>query len=259
MAARNRIELVGKTLGVLEALADGPGGCTLGDLAARTGLVKSSAFRILFTLKELGYVEQAGANGRYRLTLKTLALARRAALRPSLVAAARPHLARARDALRESVWLAEWRRRDVVLVEVAETTHKLRLSLDVGDVCPLHASALGKAVAAHLAPEELNAALGGGPLPRFTARTITSRNRLRRELEHVRNLGFSTNEEETIEGALLIGAPVFDARGSVCAAVSASCPTVRCTPARRQAMTDAVTSAAGAISRDLAAIGFLAR
>jgi DNA-binding IclR family transcriptional regulator len=255
MAARNHVELVEKTLRVLEALADGPGTSTLRDIASQTGLVKSSAFRILFTLKELGYVDQVGP-GRYRLTLKTLALARRAVSRPSLVNVARPHLAQARDEILESIWLAEWRRDNVILVEVTEAPQRLRLSLDLGDICPLHASALGKAVAAHLLPEELKDALGEGPLPRYTARTITSRSRLAQELQRVREQGYSVNDEETIEGALLIGAPVFDLRGHACAAVSASAPTVRCTAPKRQQMIRAVTGAAAAITRDLKAIGF---
>ena len=259
MAARNHIELVEKTLNVLEALADGEAGSTLATLASRTGLVKSSTFRILYTLKELGYVDQNGPNGPYRLTLKALALARRAAIRPTLINVARPHLVRLRDRLQESVWLAEWRRREVVLADVAEAAHKLRLSLDLGDACPLHASALGKAVAAHLSPEQLKGVLGDAPLPRYTARTLTSRFRLGQELERVRRQGFAMNEEETIEGALLAGAPVFDAQRRVCAAVSVSCPTARCPQGKRQAMVRGVIAAAAAISADLAALGFAAR
>ena len=59
MAARNHIELIEKTFRVLEAIADSESGLTLSTLAARSSLVKSSTFRILFTLGELGYVEKS--------------------------------------------------------------------------------------------------------------------------------------------------------------------------------------------------------
>jgi DNA-binding IclR family transcriptional regulator len=89
---RNYIDLVEKTLRVLHALGDGA--VTLKDLAARTGLLKSSAFRILDTLKEPGYVERPACNGIYRVTCKVLELSRGASGRPSLLTLARPHLKR---------------------------------------------------------------------------------------------------------------------------------------------------------------------
>ena len=58
MAAKNHIDLVVKTLAVLEALANSEYGKPLKEIASEVGLVKSSAFRILFTLKEAG---EAGA------------------------------------------------------------------------------------------------------------------------------------------------------------------------------------------------------
>ena len=48
---------------VLEAIADSEGGLTLSAIAARCALLKSSAFRILFTLSELGYVERINSGG----------------------------------------------------------------------------------------------------------------------------------------------------------------------------------------------------
>jgi len=103
MPTRNHIDLVVKAIKVLEVLAAGPPVTTLKDVAANAGLVKSSAFRILYTLKEMGYVDRPGYNGSYSLTLKVSGLVRRAPARPALVTLARPHLGRLRDVLHESV------------------------------------------------------------------------------------------------------------------------------------------------------------
>ncbi len=254
MAARNHVEVVARTFRVLEALADGP--AELREIAERSGLGKSSAFRLLYTLKELGYVEQPAPTGPYQLTLKMLALTRQPARDLTLAQVAHPYLVRLRDELGEAAWLAEWRGGQVVLTDAAQARHRLRLSLDLGDVCPLHASALGKAVAAHLTRTELKRALGGGRLERYTARTITSRARLEDELAMVRRQGYAVNDEETIEGAFLAGAPIFDARGHVCGAVSVSAPTARCAPAKREAMIAAVKRATAEISQELARLGF---
>ena len=94
MAANNHIELVLKTLAVLESLSASEHGKALRDIAAEVGLVKSSVFRILFTLKEAGYVEQPETNGLYRLTLRTAGLARRNAARLGLTELARPQTVR---------------------------------------------------------------------------------------------------------------------------------------------------------------------
>lgn len=255
MPARNHVELVARTFRVLEALARGP--AELREIAARTGLGKSTAFRILYTLKELGYVEQTGPTAPYNLSWKMTALARRAGADRVLAEAARPHLVRLRDELEESAWLAELRRGAVVITDGVHAAHKLRLSLDLGDACPLHASALGKAVAAWLPESVRGQMLGEGPLPRYTRRTITSRARLAEELERVRHSGYSVNDEETVEGAFLAGAPVFDAEGRVCAAISVSAPKTRLAPGKRRAMIAAVRRTAVQLSRELAELGFV--
>ncbi|MBM3748393.1 MAG: IclR family transcriptional regulator [Acidobacteria bacterium] len=256
MAARNYVELVEKTLRVLEALSEGA--LHLKGIAARLGLVKSSVFRILYTLKELGYVEQTSPNGAYRLTVKALGLARSPALRPTLLNVVRPHLARLRDELQESVWLAELRGHMVLLVDVAEAAHRLRLSLDLGDACPLHASALGKAVAAWMPPEQLQAALGKAKLPAYTRKTVTRRSQVMAELARVRRQGYAVNEEETIDGAIVLGAPLFDARERAFAAISVAAPTARCTGRKRERMIQAVKRTAAGLSSELAGLGYRA-
>ncbi len=77
MPAKNHIDLVVKTLAVMESLAASEHGKALKEISADVSLVKSSVFRILYTLKEAGYVEQTDASGIYRLTLKTGGLVRR--------------------------------------------------------------------------------------------------------------------------------------------------------------------------------------
>lgn len=256
MAAKNHIELVVKTLAVLECLAASEHGKTLRDIASEVGLVKSSVFRILYTLKEEGYVEQPEANGSYRLTLRTSGLARRNTVRLGLTDFARPHLTRLRDALDESVALAEYRVQSVVLVDVLETSHPLRLTFHIGDDCPIHATAMGKAVAAFLSPEELTTLMKGRSMAQYTARTKTRLLQLKTELMAARKNGYTLNDEETVAGALLIGAPVFDSTGKVCGALSVNTPTVRCSAPRKQALIAAVVNAGKAISKDLMDAGF---
>src|SRR5438034_4961746 len=143
MAARSYIELVEKTMRVLEIIGAQEGCMPLAGIAERARLVKSSTLRILFTLVELGYVERAPGNGTYAATLKLRALGGGVGAQSSLVTIAKGHLVQARDRLSESAWLAELHDGAVVLVAVVEASHVLRLAFRVGDRCPWHASALG--------------------------------------------------------------------------------------------------------------------
>ena len=257
MAAKNHIDLVVKTLAVLEALANSEYGKPLKEIAEEVGLVKSSAFRILFTLKEAGYVEQPETNGIYRLTLKTAGLSRRNAKRLGLATVARPHLVALREKLDESVALAERLLESVILIDVLETSHPLRLTFHIGDDCPIHATALGKAVAAFLSPKELAIFLKQSKLAQYTEYTYTKMRDLKLDLERTRRAGYSLNDQETVAGAFIVGAPIFDAHSSVCGSVSVNIPTARCSTARKKLLTASVTEVGRRISDDLAGIGFL--
>jgi IclR family acetate operon transcriptional repressor len=258
MPARNHIDLTVKTMRVLEALVDSAEGANLKDVARRLGLIKSSVFRILFTLKELGYVEQLSENGRYRLTFKTSGLVRRSNEQLTLSKVARPHMVALRNRVQESVWLAERRRHGIVLTEVVEASHPLKLTFDVGDLCPIHATALGKIVAAYLEPDEVEALLPKGKLPKYTRRTLTARSQLKTELLRVRQLGYAMNAEETVEGAILAGAPLFDSAQKVFAAISVSCPSVRYSPKKRKEIIEQMLVTSSAITRELREAAFRA-
>ena len=257
MAAKNHIDLVVKTLAVLEALANSELGKPLKEIAKDVGLVKSSAFRILFTLKEAGYVEQPETNGVYRLTLKTAGLSRRNAKSLGLATVARPHLISLREKLGESVALAERLPESVILVDVLETSHPLRLSFHIGDDCPIHATALGKAVAAFLSPGELVVLLKKSRLVPYTEHTYTKMRDLKSDLERTHKAGYSLNDEETMAGAFIVGAPIFDSQSSVCGSVSVNIPTARCSGAQKKRLIGSVIEVGKQISADLAAIGFV--
>jgi DNA-binding IclR family transcriptional regulator len=69
MAAKNHIDLVVNTMAVIEALANSEYGKPLKEIAEEVGLVKSSAFRILFTLKQAGYEWSLPAHAQDRSSL----------------------------------------------------------------------------------------------------------------------------------------------------------------------------------------------
>jgi len=256
MPARNNINLVGKTMRVLEVLAECGGSTSLKEITSRVDLVKSSVYRILFSLRELGYVEQKDSAGVYTLTWKMHSLLRKGGTQMTLLDLARPHMVRLRDEIQETVWLAEWRAAAGVVIGGVDVPHRLRFSIDIGSTVGLHSTALGKAIAAHLPVPVLTDVLGSGKLSRATSRTITTREELRAELDRVRQRGFAINKGESVDGLIAVAAPVFDAKDRILASVSVGSPIFRCSAAKQKLIIAAVKRAAGAITADLVNLQF---
>jgi DNA-binding IclR family transcriptional regulator len=222
-----RVQSLDRALDLLEALASA-GELGVSDLAARTGLVPSTAHRLLATLVDRGYAAQSAAGGRYLIGYKLLELASGLQDRvESLKLAAREHLEAIQRETGETTNLVVLEGHDVVYVDKVDGTRSVRLFLEVGRAIPAHTSGAGKAILAWRSTEDVAALLGGEPLPRSTARTITTLDALEDDLQRIRRRGFATDNEEHEEGVACVGTPVFDHRGISVAALSISGPTPR--------------------------------
>ena len=153
--------------------------------------------------------------------------------------------------------LAERRANSIILIDVFETSHPLRLNIHIGDDCPVHATAIGKAVAAFLPSSELATFLQNSKLPKYTKNTHTKLRDLKLDLARVNKTGCAFNDEETVTGVFIVGAPIFDSRSSVCGALSVNIPTARCSAARKQQLITSVIDVGKRISAQLADIGFV--
>lgn len=249
------ITLVGKVVRIIEALRDAPDGLPLQILARRTGYVKSSVHRILLSLRKHGYVQQDEPGGRYRLGLKFLAVGRAVNGNVSLVQAARPFLRELVAAFDETLYLAVLRGDRGVFVEVQETSRDLRLVGPLGADVHFHATAAGKAMAAALPPARRAALLARLPLPRITARTITSRAEVDAMWTRALRRGVAVNDEETITGAVFLAAPLFDAGRQVCGAISIGVPKARFSSALGRAMAAALKDTCARLSEAIALVG----
>jgi IclR family acetate operon transcriptional repressor len=222
-----RVQSLDRALDLLEALASA-GELGVSELAARTGLVPSTAHRLLATLVERGYAAQSAAGGRYLIGYKLLELAAGLQDRVErLRLAAREHLEAIQVHTGETTNLVVLEGRDVVYVDKVDGTRSVRLFLEVGRAIPAHTSGAGKAILAWRSHEDVAALLGVEPLPRSTPRTITTLDALEEDLTRIRRRGFATDNEEHEEGVACVGTPVFDHRGVSVAALSISGPTPR--------------------------------
>lgn len=246
------VGVISKVLRILEALQGSSGGLGLKAICDRTGIHKSTAHRFLKHLERERYLLRTEA-GAYLIGPRLSQLSARGNQEATLQAVARPILWELWKSTQETVNLAVLDQKTALYVDVIESPHEFRLSSRVGTRRSVHVTALGKALVAFLPRETQETILDSIAFQAATPRTIGNLVQFRQELEKVRRQGYAVDDEEAVQGARCVSAPILNSGGEPIAAVSVSGPVTRVSPNLVNALAGAVTSAAGAIS---AAMGF---
>jgi DNA-binding IclR family transcriptional regulator len=218
----------------------------LSELASASGIPKSTASRLLSALERRGLIEQDGERGRLRPGPAILRVAERSMLGRNIVELAGSALDALSEATGETINLAVPARLGVEHIVQVDTTHFLGVGQWLGRSVDFHSSANGKVFLAYD-----RATLPDGELQRHTPTTQTDPERLRAELETIRQEGYATAVDELEVGLAAVAAPVRGARGDVIAALTISGPTVRLTPARIRELKPVLIEQADALSRRL--------
>jgi IclR family acetate operon transcriptional repressor len=226
-ARRDSVQSVERAFDLIEALA---GGDELGvtELAERTGLVPSTAHRLLATLANRGYATRSSTSGGYVLGYKVVELA--SALENSLARLrdlARPHLESIQQATGESANLTILDGDTVVYVDSVQGSRSMRMFTAVGAAVLAHTTASGKAMLAYRDRDSLTQLYAEDELSRLTPRTLTTVKALRKDLERTARRGYAIDNEEHEEGVSCVAVPIFDQTDRPCAAMSISAPTAR--------------------------------
>lgn len=224
----DRVQSLERAFDLLEALGDG-GELGVTELANRTGLVPSTAHRLLHTLAKRGYVSQSTESGRYLLGYKAVEVASGLERRlERLRVVARPHLEGVQRETGETVNLVVLDADRVVYVDQVEGSRQVRMFTTVGTSVPAHTTGSGKAILANGPSEAVQALCAGRePLPKLTEHTLTSLRALEEDFERIRRRGYAVDNEEHEEGAGCVAVAVFDHTGRPTAAISVSGPSAR--------------------------------
>ena len=258
-ADANPIQVAGRLFGALEYLADS-GPAPLTEVAAALGLNKSTAHRVLRSLQYMGYVRQEPADGQYELTLRIAGLSGRLMERMDVIALVRPHLQRLMQATGETVHFVKREGAELVYIDKVEAlTNRIRMVSRIGSRLPFYRSAVGKAIAAGMAPDEVRALWAGCPIERATPNTITDVDAFLCELDMVRRRGYAVDDEENEQGVRCVGAslafapdesPDGMARGTEYA-FSISAPVGRMDDTRIRALAEHLLRTKAEIDREL--------
>jgi IclR family transcriptional regulator, pca regulon regulatory protein len=221
------VTALARGLQILEAFSGERQQLSLTEVAARAGLEKSTAFRFVYTLERLGYLERNPETRMYRLSLKLLRLGFAALNGLELVPVAEPHLKALSQLCGETTNMSVRDAAEIVYVARNKTQRILNVGLEIGSRLPVWCTSMGKAQLLDLSPAELEALLGQGTFPAAGPNAATNLQALLFDLEEVRQRGYAINDEELAAGVRSVAAPIRDREGAIAAAINISVPSAR--------------------------------
>ena len=203
---------VKRALAVLDLLADASEGLGVTDLARELGIHKSSASRLLATLRAGGLVELDERTGRCGLGPGFLRLSARVFGRLDLPTLTAPILRELAMESGESASLSIRRGHLRLAIQEVESANPVRMVAGVGCPYPLYKGAPSKVLLAALTDDQVTEVIKEGRLKQ-------SARKLREEIEQVRRSRYAISRAENVPGASSVAVPIRDRTGTVVAAL----------------------------------------
>ena len=200
------------------------------EIAEELVVNKSTASRLLDTLKKHEMVQVDPTTKKYRLGFRILYLGEGIKRNINVIATARPFLSKLCEELNESVHLCAFNNGTVYVVDQVRSKCVYNLSANVGMAESLHSSSVGKCILAFKPPAMVAELLKDYEFTVYTPKTITNLSDLMKHLAVIREQGYAIDNEELTLGVRCLAAPIFNYRGSVNYSLGISGPTSHIKP-----------------------------
>lgn len=241
-----------KGLAVLRAFSAKRRTMTLAEVAEATGITKSSAQRMIYTLEKLGYVRKHPLTRRYQLTLRAMQIGFNYLAADTLIDVANPFLSELTNVTGETTNLTEPDDDEMVYVARFVFTKFVPIHMPIGSRIPMYCTGSGRAYLSALPRDEALERLAKMDLIGYTSHTLTDIGEIGQRLADAQRNGYATNREELFIGDMTIAAPVIDSQRRPVAAVHVVAPTSRWTLAEAQErLAPAVIDCARGISNSI--------
>lgn len=210
---------VASALRVLSAFGGRQASWGVSELSEALALTKSHVVKVLADLRDAGYVQQDPATRIYSVGIRAFALGAQYLNNDALAREASGPMRRLTDRTGHTTTLCRLHGADIIHLASVEGSHFLDVGWRVGTWVPFHATAVGKVLFAFAERDLLDRAVKRHGMPRLSERTVCDLEVLRRQLAHVRRLGWSETSEETMKGLAAQAVPIYDATQNVIAAL----------------------------------------
>lgn len=218
----SKIQSVDRALNIVELISESERGLTLAQISEQMDLPKSTVHGLLQTLRDHRYISQNKDNGRYTMGMHLFELGTKVAKSWDIRDAAKPAMRWLSKEFGETVHLGCEDNGEVLYLDKIAADSLITIVSDIGARLPMHCSGIGKALLAHKSEYEVKRYIAQNGLIPLTGRTITDQDEFLKELEKIREQGFSLDDGEIMEGLRCVGVPITDPDGLVRYAVSVS-------------------------------------
>lgn len=220
---KSQVQVIARAAAIMRALEDTTTGLSLGEIALKVGLARSTVQRIVAALETEKLVVAASPAGRVRLGPTILRLA--GSVRTDFATIAKPFLVELSRELHETVDLASIKGDHLVFIDQVIGSQRLRTVSAVGEAFPLYCTANGKAYLAQLDDAQIEALIGKIYKAR-TPSTLTKLPQLLDDIRAARRDGYAIDREEHTAGICAVGVAMRDMLGNY-VAISVPVPTQR--------------------------------
>ncbi|WP_342600921.1 IclR family transcriptional regulator [Psychrobacillus sp. FSL H8-0483] len=180
---------------------------------------KTSVYRMLLTLEEMGFVEK-GNDSKYRLGLLFLTYGNLVSTRLDIRQIAYPIMQDLHKELKEAINLIVKQGEEAIYIEKVDVFQKVRLYTAIGRRSPLYTGACSRVILSFLQDDEIESYLDQVELKSFALGTITDKETLKESIRNARRDGYTISHSELENHTSAIAAPIFNHKGQVVGGIS---------------------------------------
>ncbi len=197
-----------RALDILEAVGRENGPVGLSELSRKVGLHKSTVHRLALSLESRGWLTKEAESGRYRIGVRFVTVARSGNAGDSF-REIHPLLAELSEKIDETAILSVWDGREVICVDMVETSRRIQISSRIGSSFPICAGGTGLGVLIGMPEDMVLEIVSKTELVAHTARTITDPEELVGRYREMRNAGYVLSSGQVDPGVTGIAMPLY--------------------------------------------------
>jgi DNA-binding IclR family transcriptional regulator len=210
-----------RAIDIIDLVAESKESMTITEISKILDMPKSTAFDLVYTLVNKGYLEATDSkNKTFGLGLRLFQAGARYLEKTNFYDIAHPVLEEIMRKTNETVFLALENNGRLVYLDKVETTSSVRTYCQIGSNHPMYHAGLGKAILAAFSEEQVREIIKEEDLIAKTQYTITTLDGLFKELDETRKRGYAIDNREGEIEVFCVAAPIYNAMGKAFAGIS---------------------------------------